>query len=342
MKILKSEKGIPIPKVVYVTEQEEIKDIPIGTPFIFGDSKNEKYIVRLLEYEVLYQAALKSGYPFDFRKILKDNGYSDIESFNFNTTKKLEYKSSGMDLDDFSVDSLKSASKDSYIDSLKNYIRDCSAYLDIQKLKDLQVFPTWLTSIEEAIETNLHRFATFDTNMYNKKLDGMYGGISLHSPNKNLIIIDISGSIPRSVSATCLALSKNLAESFYADLLITGSKSTLYPYEEIQTLDVNKVYEDNGMDNDQVWFRKLVSGDNRKYQTVVVFGDFHSPSYAWSNPFNRGSKTISTEEGKKICKWQVEKVISFNKESNNKIAGYADWFEPDEVEHIPDWVKYLK
>lgn len=97
--------------------------------------------------------------------------------------------------------------------------------------------------------------------MYNKKLDGMYGEIDLVS-NRNLIIIDISGSIPKAISSTILVLCKNLAENFYADILITGSKSTLYYYENLHELILKPFYKENGIDNDQVWFRKLVSEEN--------------------------------------------------------------------------------
>ena len=151
----------------------------------------------------------------------------------------------------------------------------------------------------------------------------------------------ISGSIPKAVSSTCLTLAKNLSESFYADLLITGSKSTLYNYEELYKLDVQKVYTENEMDNDQVWFKKLVSSSEKVYKTAIVFGDNHSPSYPWKNSFNKNTREISREGGKKLCKWKVEKLISFHTSSHKETAGYADWFSPNEVEKIKDWVTYL-
>src|SRR5690606_10154781 len=109
--------------------------------------------------------------------------------------------------------------------------------------------PIWLDTIEEAVHTNIHNFAVFNSNMYNKKLEGMYGSLDLVSPDRNVIIIDISGSIPKGVSSTCLAMAKNLAETFYADLLITGSKSTIYPYETLTELNIDTIYDENGRDN---------------------------------------------------------------------------------------------
>jgi hypothetical protein len=169
----------------------------------------------------------------------------------------------------------------------------------------------------------------------------MYGSLDLVSPDKNLIIIDISGSIPKAVSTTCLALSKSLAETFYADLLITGSKSTLYAYENLYELDVTTIYDENEMDNDQVWFKKLLTSDIKNYKTAIVFGDNHHPGFKWSNTYNVGTIPISDEDGKKMCKWKVDKIISFHTTSHNQIAGYARWFDTKDVEYIKDWVKYL-
>ncbi len=226
-------------------------------------------------------------------------------------------------------------------DEFRQYVKDSSVYVDIAKLKELNVFPLWLDTIEKAVHTNIHNFAVFNNNMYNKKLEGMYGSLELTTPNRNLIIIDISDSIPRGVSTTCLTLAKNLAETFYADLLITGSKSTLYLYEEIYKLNIEKVYKENEMDNDQKWFKKLVTEQKRIYKTAIVFGDNDSPCNAWRNSYNSGARTISREEGKKFCQWEIEHLISFHTRGTAHLAAYSDWFSPNTEERIADWVKYL-
>jgi hypothetical protein len=341
MKLLKSKK-FELPKVYFITDREEIKELPVGVPFIFGDAATEKYLVRILEYELLYQEAVASGYPFDFKKILRKKGYVDIADCNFSHPAYLEYTTEGLIDADGEVIDKDLTPIGECSDSFKRFIRDSAAYVDIDKLKKLNVFPVWLDTIEKAIHTNIHNFAVYNNNMYNKKLEGMYGAIDLVSPNKNLIVIDISGSIPKAVSATCLALAKNLVETFYADLVITGSKSTLYPYESIHTLDIERIYDENGMDNDQAYFKNLVTEIKRTYKTAIVFGDNHSPCDSWSNVYNHGTKRISREDGKKLCLWEIDKLISFHTSSTKYIAGYADWFSPTEVEHIGDWVKYLK
>jgi len=202
------------------------------------------------------------------------------------------------------------------------------------------VFPIWLDKIEKAVETNIHNFAVFNPYMYNKKLDGMYGAMELTSPDKNLIIVDISSSIPKAVSTTTLLMAKSMAETFYADILVTGKISKLYYYEEIFMMDVEKIYKEIGMSNEQYYFKKIVTGEKRRYNTVIAFGDNNHPGTRWG----RKDKIISDEEGKRICQWEIKKLISFHTDNNIELAGYARWFDVPEsnIEKIANWVKYLQ
>ena len=335
MKLLTSKK-FKLPKVYFITDRIKIKDIPIGIPFIYGDLKSEEYLVRILEYEVLFQEAVKSGYPFNFKQILVDNGYLDLEDFNYTygNAPRIDFSSEGYDenVDIETIDTLKSSSE-----KFKKYVTDSSSYVDLEKLKNLNVFPVWLESIEKAVHTNIHNFAVFNNNMYNKKLEGMYGGIDLISPDKNLIIIDISNSIPKAVSSTCLTLAKSLSETFYADLMITGSHTSLYPYEEVHSLDTTTLYAVHGMGNEQRQFKALLTGEERVYKTAIVFGDDDHPGYQWTSE----DSGITDKDGQELCKWKIEKLISFHTRDITDLPGYARWFEPKEVEKIADWVKYL-
>jgi len=339
MKLLTSKK-FKLPTLYFITDREDIKKLPIGVPFIYGDEHLEPQIIQILEFEILYEKARSSGLPFNFKRILFDAGYRDLQDFWWNHTVYIDYATEeGSESSYFTQDKVIGKDKSLF----RQFIRDSAVYVDIRKIKNLNIFPLWLDKIEDAIRTNIHNFAVYNVNMYNKKLEGMYGALELVAPDRNLIIIDISGSIPKAVSSTCLALSKSLAETFYADLLITGSKSTLYAYENLQKLNVDTIYSENEMDNDQVYFMKLLTSDIKSYKTAIVFGDNHHPGSKWNNLYNKGTRNISDADGKKMCKWKIDKVISFHTKSNEIIAGYARWFDVEKrnVEHIKDWVKYL-
>lgn len=336
MKILESKK-MSIPLVYLVENTKDINEIPIGIPFIRGSKIDYDNYVRLLEYEVLLKSAKASGLSFNWEKILRDNGYGD----HFYTATASSYffldedSKDSLDNEDFDLDTISTK-------TISEYIRDISYQVDIDKLKELKIIPQWLNDIEKAIKENILNTIVYNPNLYNKKLDMVSGGVDLTSPEKNLIIIDISGSIPVSISESILLLAKTMAYQFYADLLITGSKSTLYDYSEIDSLDVKTIYSENGKDNDQVYFKKLLS-EYKKYNTAIIFGDNHSPSMSWSNEYNRKTKAISIENGKKLNKWDIKRIYSFHTTCSNTLAGYGDWFDvPEEnITKMTNWVTYL-
>jgi hypothetical protein len=332
MELLTSKK-FKLPTLYFLTNREEIKDLPIGIPFIMGNEKDKAYFIQLLEWEVLYKRAVQTGLPFNWEKILRDNGYSPVYGPQ-NHPAFFDYKESDVDYENIEADIIDLSSIKEDNGDFANYINDCTAIIDTNKLKDLKVFPVWLDKIEKAIETNIHNFAIYNPNMYNKKLEGMYGALEFTSPDRNLIICDISGSMTKAIATFILLYSKTMAETFYADILITGSISIVYPYEQIHSLDVDKVYTEVGRGNEGDIFKKLVS-EEKHYKTVIVFGDNDHPGgYA--------SRAISDKDGKKLCKWKIDKVISFHKNNNVDLAGYARWFSPREIEKISDWVKYLQ
>lgn len=337
MKLLQSKK-FKLPTLYLIWERSAIKELPIGIPFIYADEEQEESLIRFLEYELLFNAAIATGYPFNFRDILVENGYTDLEYFWYNKTTKLHYVTKNLISEFEKSEEELDADLDIKKPVLfKQFLKDCTVYVDVKTLKELNVFPTWLNDIEKAIETNIYNFSVFNNNMYNKKLEGMYGALELSSPKKNLIIIDISGSIPKAASTTCLLLSKTLAETFYADIMITGTKTTLYDYNDIHKLNITSIYEENGMNNDQVYFKNLLTGSEKVYETAIVFGDNDSPCNYWT----KGDAYISIADAQKICKWKVNKLISLHTTSNTDTAAYGTWFSPVETQHIKDWCKFL-
>jgi hypothetical protein len=320
-------KRLVLPTVYFISDKKEIASLPPGVPYIFGDESTKQHIIRALEYEIIYQSALKTGLPFNWEKLLNENGYEDIFKY---------------DHGDSDPDAKIRIFCDGETElTLSHFIKDRSVLVDIETLNRLKVTPVWLTDIEKAIVCNIHNMVQYNPYMYHKALDGFYGGMVTTSAKRNLIIVDISGSIPRAASAMQLVFVKNYAVSFYCDILITGSKSTLYSYEQLSSLDLEKIYTENEIDNDQVYFLKLVS-NYKEYETVIVFGDFDQPGMQWSNKYNKKTKIISEIEGKELCKWKINKLISFHTKSNSSIAGYGLWFTPKEVTCISNWITYLE
>lgn len=322
MELLKSSK-MTLPIVYLVENEEDLKTIPIGIPFIRGSKKEYDKFVRLLEFEILLKTAKESGLPFNWIKLLESNGYSGLRKAGINISSKEKR------MDEF---------KDS---TTVEFITDISFSVNFEVLKRLSILPSWYSNIEKAVEENIRNTILFNPYLYNKKMELCTGACVPTSPDRNLIIIDISSSIPKSVSEATLLLSQTMATLFYADLLITGSKTTLYEYDKVSSLDVKTIYKENGVDNDQLWFKDLVSVP-RKYNTVIAFGDNHHAGMTWRNEYNGKEVTkISYEEGKRINKWSCNKIISLHTTSDKELAGYATWLDCPNIEYVSNWVQHI-
>jgi len=329
---------LKIPIVYLIESYNDLKSLPIGIPFIRASITEYDRCVQMMEWEVLWKSCKESKLPFNWEKILREQGYNPWK-FGVASSSSGDLFTSDADLGTSEFDEESGDFHKGYSDCDK-FLRDISYKVEIDVLKELKLLPTWLDEIELAIKENITNTIVYNPSLYTKKLDLPLGGIEYAPSIKNVIIIDISGSIPRGVSMTMLALAKTLAEQFYADIVITGSKSTLYDYDKLDTLNIETIYEENGMDNDQTYFKHLVM-EPRKYKTALIFGDEHQPGYPWSNNFNKKTKKISQDDGKVICKWEINDIMSFHTTQHTNIAGYGRWFNTEKITHIDNWVADL-
>ena len=329
MQILQSKK-MSIPIIYLIENESELNSLPLGIPFIRGDNKYYNDYVKLLEFEILLKSAIKSGLPFNWEKILRENGYRDL----YKTVASSFICEYSTDENKVSID--KTLEKVEASKTISDFIEDISYQVDIETLKNLRVIPTWFSStIEEAVKTNILNSIVWNPALYNKKLDNTSGSVTLSTPDRNLIIIDISSSIPKSIAKATLLLAKTMTTQFFADLIITGARSGLFDYTEIDGLDVNQIYTDYGQNNECKDFRAIVS-QHRQYDNVIVFGDNHTPLDNWGR-----EQKISFKQAYDVCNFRINKIYSFHTTNNDKLAGYAEMFNCSNVEYIKNWVKYL-
>jgi hypothetical protein len=329
MQILQSKK-MSIPIIYLIENEAELNSLPLGIPFIRGDNKYYNDYVKLLEFEILLKSAIKSGLPFNWEKILTEHGYKDL----YKTVASSFICEYSIDESKISID--KTLEKVEASKTISDFIEDISYQVDIETLKNLRVIPTWFSStIEEAVKTNILNSIVWNPALYNKKLDNTSGSVTLSTPDRNLIIIDISSSIPKSIAKATLLLAKTMSTQFFADLIITGARSGLFDYTEIDGLDVNQIYTDYGQNNECKDFRAIVS-QHRQYDNVIVFGDNHTPLDNWGRELR-----ISFKQAYDVCNFRINKIYSFHTTNDYKLAGYAEMFNCSNVEYIKNWVKYL-
>ena len=327
-----------LPVLYFITNKREIKDLPTGMPFFYGDESIKPYIIRLLEYEVLYKRALATKMPFNFGLLLAEAGF-ELAYFDHCGSVYMDYVTDDMaNVSDDDFDNIPLTDFNAESGMFKEYVKDATAYVDIEKIKALQLFPNWfVTNLEDAIRTNLHNYAIFNPNMYNKKLDGMYGSMDLIPQERNVLNFDISMSIPKAIATSTMLLSKWMAETFFCDIIITGRSTIFIPYEEVHLMDIEVIYEKYGRNQECREFRELITKEVRKYKHMIAFGDDHSICDGWG-----GTKEISREDGQKLNKWEIETLISFHTTADDRPCGFTDWFSPKETIIVEDWVKYLK
>lgn len=338
MELLISKK-FKLPDIFFISNKNEISKLPLGVPFFYGDEPLKPFIIKLLEYEIIYKKALSTGLPFNFKLLLEEAGF-ELEEFSWQDTLYMNYVDEKILGGDFDIDNDEDNKHDSISnlntsENFKNYIKDSTAYVDIDKIKSLNIFPSYFTDLEKAVNTNIHNYIIYNPHMYNKKLEGMYGDMDLLSPDKNLINMDWSSSIPKAIATFTATLAKWMAETFFCDLLITAHKTVFIPYEELHSFNIEDLYNKYNGGQECKEYRRIITSDIKHYKTCIIFGDNNSVCDSWD------AKEISREKGKKLCKWTIDKLICFHTTSNNTIPGFADWFSPKEVEYISDWVKYL-
>ena len=81
-------------------------------------------------------------------------------------------------------------------------------FVDFDKLSDLKILPVWLDDLKQAIQTNIIDEVIFDPTAFNKQLGLNVGSSTVKHNMKNLLILDISSSMPKSVVITITQLAK--------------------------------------------------------------------------------------------------------------------------------------
>ena len=226
--------------------------------------------------------------------------------------------------------------------SLEDMWKDGKIQVDAAQLMDAGLLPKILMDIGEAIRSNVSSYAWEDG--YNRKLGTFDGEYQLREERPNLIVLDVSGSIPRGVSFTMIQLIETLRAQANADLIINSGTSQWWPANE--PIDIDKVAAIVGGCNEATQFCQILDDHvlGRKWGTVIGFGDWDSHyMQKWEGVGDKPFNLISPD---KIAATEIGKVLSYHTCSSDKIAGYIRWTEKckvDEFQFQPDsWCKRIR
>ncbi len=196
---------------------------------------------------------------------------------------------------------------------LVDFVSGKAGIVNIEELAFLHVLPSFMDDITNNIKLNLETYNWQEG--YNKKRGATIGNFDPVSDNKNLIILDISGSIPDGISATMISLAETMRSVANADFILTGSKS--YFFENGTALPTpKKMRKMCGYCNEAEMFCQVLLDhvDGNTYDNVIIFGDDDSPM------FFQGYKDAVEK-----MNVTVHEVWHYHTYRQDKECGYGRW-----------------
>ena len=262
-------------------------------------------------------------------------------------TEDAEYRDTGGGLDvDDKVDWTKPLTQWD-VERLDKYVGDLGFYVDIEELQALHLLPVFLDDIANAIKKNLYSVAWCDG--YNKKLGCNLGSWKGGSQAPNLIVLDVSGSIPSGVAGTMVSLIDTLRSQADADLIITSGRSEFFPANE-GLPSPDQLSGLIGGCNERIQFydilRKHVLG--KHWGNVVVFGDQDAPADPRLKRMDRlygGGKKAEHITDQELQSTRIDRIMAFHTYAR-KVPGYGLWAvqaaPKAEIVYNTEWTKEMR
>lgn len=231
---------------------------------------------------------------------------------------------------------------------LADYVGDMSSYVNIEVLQRLRLMPAFIGDILDCVKLNVGS-GMYWREGYNKRLGLTVGRFNASGQLPNLVILDVSGSIPRGISATMISLIDTLRTQLSADLIITSTCSRFYPMgtelPDPQTLRNQFGYGNESSDFFGI-LTKYVRG--RHYGHVFSFGDNDTPDYRlfkdYPDEYSLEGAKVEHVHHYHTGSW-VEYNTKYNKDKDAK-TGYAKWCHmlatQPSVDLDTSWCKVIK
>lgn len=216
---------------------------------------------------------------------------------------------------------------------LDTFVGDLSSSVNIDTLLQLHLLPQFIGDMADCIRTNILNGHQWREG-YNKRRGLIVGNNDVAAQKRNLIIADISASIPDGISHTILQLLRTMSTQCNADLIVTGRKSYYWRMEdEFPTPEEMRKMIPRG--NEGRMFNRILKDNiaGHDWGHVFSFGDYDAPG-RWS-----GTKVP-------LPGTTVEEVHHFHTWAHGACTGYALWTRDlliRPVEHFDcSWCQFIK
>lgn len=308
------------PQVYRVSENEPTP--PVGIPYIIAEEADFALVFR-----IMVPTLMKQHPYFDWLEVYKAiAGEPYVEQRVYFTPEPTD--STGH-LYHTTTEGTESA-------TLYDLAADNATYVDLDMLSELGMIPSFIQDIHDAIKINVTNSYMWNDG-YNKKT-GICSGYLTEQPRpRNLIILDISYSIPDGVSAGMMTLIKTITDVANADLILTGGKSFFYTYDEVRNMDIHAERERIPRSNESPMFKKILQTHDMNYENIITFGDSDAPFMG-----NDMDLKINT---KRWYSFFVKDRDGYGA-SHQHGVGYGRWIKQAspgvQVIHHTKWAKFFK
>lgn len=223
--------------------------------------------------------------------------------------------------------------------SIQQYVGDLASQVDIDALQKLGMLPKFVGDVADCIKHNISQSMRW-TEGYNKKLGYPLGRFNCKAELPNLVIIDVSASIPDGIAATMITLADTLRSQCNADLIITSYRSGFYPAgcELPKPQTIRDYY---GRSNESAEFAAILKEHiaGREFGYVISFGDSDCPCWSSNEDFFR-------RYGIDLKGTEVHSVHHYHTWQGDTPTGYAKWVDecsPNaECVYDTSWCKIMK
>lgn len=209
---------------------------------------------------------------------------------------------------------------------IKEWVGNTS-YIDIDMLLKMQLLPSAIWDIVDSIAVKGDDINWIEG--YNKKRGVPLGTFVNDVERPNLLIIDISNSIPLGISSTMLYFADNMRSNLNADLIITGAKSMYYPSGTVLP-SPQEIRDRIGRSNESIMFERILKTEilPRQWDNVYSFGDN-------DNPYLRISYS------KYAC--DIQHVHHFHTCWDETSTGYAKWADQysKDIRYDTSWCHFM-
>lgn len=198
---------------------------------------------------------------------------------------------------------------------IASYVGDLSSSVDIEALQKLGMLPKFVGDVTDCIKHNLSERVRWSEG-YTKKLGFPLGNFNTATELPNLLIIDISWSIPDGIAATMLTLADTLRSQCNAELIITSMRSGYYPIgAELPKPQTLRDYYGRSNESEEFWgiIEKHIAG--REFGHVISFGDYDNPGTAEQHGVDMMGTKVHA----------VHHYHTYKRYCGKQLTGYGKW-----------------